>query len=258
MASKHETSDDVTSLSDLDENQREDLEAMCDDGLMPAQIAKRLGIPTRVAADGRRSWKRRKELDEQKVAPPVAPVTPTTGVLADLMAMTQQQLQQTLIQAQIDTMVETLRHKKVSNQLEERERRLELEEREAKFREEFAPEPEKSTDTTLDAYNFEDDPLGAFVRLGKEIKNMNAPNAIGSPQSHDVPQTAKDLSDDEIAAYVAKQPAPVIGKALAAVDTPYQGELERVLAANGVTPNNVPRVLEWLRKEKKRRAKGKA
>lgn len=255
MTPKPAASDEVNNMSDLDEDQREDLEAMCDDGLMPAQIARRMGIPTRVAADARRSWKRRKDLEEAKVAPAIAavPVVGGSDPLASMMMITQQQLQQTLIQEQINAMVENNRHRKEANKLEERERRLEIAEREAQFRDDFAHE--ESKDTTLDSYNFEADPLGAVVRLGKDLKEMNnSSDAIRSPQSNDVPNQAQELTDDQIAAYMAKQSAKLQGQALAAVDNPpYHDELVGVLAKQKITGKNLEKVLAWLRAEKKRR-----
>lgn len=255
MTPKAETQDEITGLRDLSPEQREDIEAMCDEGMMPSQIGRRLGIPTQVVADARRAWRRQKELDEKTTAPTsVAPTMPTSAVLGDLMAMTQQQLQTTLLQAQIDAMLEQNRHRKEANKLEERERRLEIAEREATFRDEFTP-AQPANDTISD-YDFENNPLGAAAQFMKDLKQANDTprDAIGSPQTNDVAQTAKELTEEDIAAFAAKQPPEIIGKAIAAVDTPYQSELEAVLVKNGVSHNNVPRVVDWLRREKKRRA----
>ena len=259
MTKKNDLSDDVTSLADLTEEQREDIEAMCDDGLMPAQISKRTGVPTRIVADARRSWRRRKELDEKPPAPIASPAAliASENPLAQMMAVTQQQLSQTLLQAQIDAMLEQNRHRKESNKLEERERRLELQEREAVYREEYAPEPPASNDTT-DEYDFENDPIGAAMKFAEKMQQKNTPpNAIGSPQTGDAPASDAPLTDEQIAAYMAKQPATVQGKALAAVGTIYEDELIAVLRKNGVSEANVPKVLAWLKAEKARRAQVK-
>ena len=259
---KSESTREIKGLRDLTQDERDDIDALCDDGLMPSQIGRQLGIPTRVCGDARRAWMRQRELDEQANPPsPAAPTHPqlTSDALAQLSALTQQQLQTTLLQAQIDAMVEQNRHRMIANKLEERERALELREREAAFWDEH---PAAGNDTPqLDEYDFENNPLGAVMKFAKDlkVKNETSPDAIRSPQSPSGLDPTKPLSDEQIAAYMAVQKPQLVGKALAAVGTPYQKDLEdaiRTQIAPGITDENVVRIVTWLKAEKKRRNVG--
>lgn len=256
---KAESQDEITGLRDLSSEQREDIDALCDEGLMPSTIARRLGIPTSVAADARRAWRRQKEIDEKQQAPPAIAPPAAGDPFGQIIAMTQQQMQTTLLQAQIDAMVEANRHRKIANKLEERERLQELREREAQFREDYPSIGPADNETSLDEYDFENNPLGATMKFMKDIKAKNdaSPDANASPQSVVAIDPSKPLSDEQIAAYVATLPPATVGKAVMAVDTVYQADLEAALRKNvsGISDDNIKRVVTWLRAEKARRAK---
>lgn len=243
---------DITGLRDLTQEQRDDIDALCEEGLLPSTIGRRLGIPTSVAAAARLAWKRQQEIEQP--TPIMQPVQQSNDPMMQLNAMMQQQLSAALLQTQLETMQEQARHRKVANKLEEQERAMELRERIAQFREDY-PVQEQATESIPLDFDFENNPVGATLSFIDRLKTApnRSPDANTAPQSNDNPDPRQPLTEEQISAYMAKQPREILGKAIAAVDSPYQNELIAVLKKNaaGITDENIDKVLQWLRKQKK-------
>lgn len=261
MVKKSELSRDISSLSDLTQDERIDLELLFEDGLLPTEAARRMQVPVLVTRNAHRSWQRNKEIQASKAATPenVAQATSASSALQDVRMMLKEQIEKELLQAQLDDLRENARHRREMHKLDEEEKRLTLRERRRELQEDYGEGDEQEEAPTLD--DFERDPVGTGMKFIKELRNMPpkntqnikpSPDAIRSPQSDSMPEPSKELSEAEIDAYIDSQPAMVRNAAVKMAGSKDEPELRRIIQDKqpGISNDDLDKIIERLKARK--------
>jgi len=237
----------IQSVRDLSREQREDIEAMFDSGLLPSQIAKENDIPLLVIANLRREWNR----DRKFMAPAPASQTPSTSELTAAQVQIQTQIAEMKMRMQLEEMRDELDAQKQKRRLDIEQRRLDLRRQRLEMREDygdgFDDEPDEEEPEAIvpnsdpENYDFENNPIGAAMKFINELKNKPPKQTVTAPTV----DVTKTLTKEQILEELKNASPTEITQLKAAPDALIEQGLRQRYP--GITPENIKSVIAEIR-----------
>jgi hypothetical protein len=191
MGTTAKHTDSIETVRDIAADERQEIEDMLDEGIVPLQISKELDIPVRLIQNIRRNRGRGgKVLVPTSLAAPAALLTPEEAALKQMQA----QYQSMSIQDQIEEMQEDITY---NRELRRRKKELAVEKLELEnelLRKELIEGPSEET-PGLNPVQIARDPQSSFWSLAEKALEMNMKQKQNPIQGLDV---TKDLSKEQI------------------------------------------------------------